>query len=293
MAVNRRGLVGMTQTRKPKKPVPTRRRQSPPAATPDDVANQTWMDMKVASSHHSRPLWGEPRAVSKGWTPSTMGDECDRQIVLRLLGYRGEDFSPQLLRMFGLGNAIENTWQQKYKEWGILLEANKRLQFEGPPHLSYEIDVRVKHPFEKGRTLIGEIKSANVRSFKLLPPKTLDPAVNYTGISSISDRYFGPRVRKYMLQLMLYLYASKDTKEGFLLFDCKNDSTYADYCLNLDVGMADLQVALDRTARLTKYWSSQTVPACTHKGNAEDVMCSVRPKDDLALTEIQKLSKEV
>ena len=290
---NRRGLVGMTQGRKPKKPSQPGQRRRPPAATAEDVAEQTWMDMMVNTKHPARPLWGEPRLTSKGWTPSTMGDECDRQIVLRLLGYRGEDFSAQLLRMFSLGNAIETVWREKYRAWGILLEANAKKQFAGPPHLSYEIDVLVKHPFEKSRKLIGEIKSANVRSFKLLPPKSLDPQVNYTAVSGISDRYFGPRVRKYMLQLMLYLYASTVTKEGFLLFDCKNDSTYRDFYLTLDVGMPDLQIALDRTERLTRYWADQMVPACTHGGNAEDPLCSIQPKDELTLVEMKKLSEAV
>ncbi len=291
--IARRGLMGMSQQRKkPKSKQVAAPKRGGGLVTPADIANQSWLDMSIKDNHKSeRPLWSPPRAIEKGWTPSTMGEPCDRSVLLKLLGYRGEDFAAKMLRMFELGVVIEKMWQKKFRDWGILLEANKKATFEGPPKLSYEIDVKVRHPFERTRHLIGEIKSCNVRSFKLLPPKTMDPVANYNALVGIQDRYFGVLVRKYMNQLMMYLYA-EDVHEGFLLFDCKDNSDYMDYYLTLEAGMEGLTKSLARTKRLQVYWQDQTVPGCTHTGKRWDPLCDMQPDDDVDLEQFKLWTTE-
>ncbi|KKN86931.1 hypothetical protein LCGC14_0264940 [marine sediment metagenome] len=302
MTQARRGLAGLTSKRTPavNKRVGGggRGRGNSKAKTVGTVAKESWLDLSIAQKYtDNRPLWLPGREPEKGWTPSSMVNSCDRLLILGLLGFRGEPFPTHVKRIFEMGQAIEKLWQKRFTEFGILIGSNVRAKFDGPPKLSYEYDVMIKHPFERGRRMIGEIKSCNDRSFKLLPQRTLDPVANLENLSNIGDSYFGGQVKKYLLQLLAYLYA-QNVEEGFLLFDNKNDSKFRDFYISLEVGRDMIVSQFERMNHLNEYWVKQVVPPCTHDpeengfgSKKNSVLCGLHDDEEVALNEVKEWTK--
>lgn len=204
-----------------------------------------------------------------------------------MMGYRGDPISQKLSRIFDMGKAIETMWRNDFREMNLLLSANVRLPDPGPPSISGEYDVIIRHPFEPTRKLLGEIKSINDRGFKALPPLTLDPETNYRGIMGTTGD-IGSRIRGYMIQFQNYLRLAK-IDEGFILFDNKNDQEYSDYGLVYLPELLD--ECHDRLRRLDPYRPAMLIPPCTCKGEHKS-LCLYRTHEEVPLVEMQKFSED-
>lgn len=249
---------------------------------------ESWLRLAMDKKYTDlRPMWSEPR--QGGWRPSGMGEPCDRKTILGMMGYRGDLISTKLKRIFDMGNDIEARWRRRFQELGILENANQKIFMEGPPPVSGEYDVVVRHPYERTRRLLGEIKSINLNGFKKLPPPTADPEINFAGLMEISGDV-GARIRKYMMQFQTYLYMTK-IPEGFLLFDCKNDSEFADYILDPKPEMVERELA--RLHRLDAYRPRLIVPPCTCVGSKSG-LCIYHPTEevDLETLKIQTMTAQ-
>lgn len=284
----RKGITGMA-TNKSARPKTQRKAVSVPK-----VAVQSWLRMKAEEELvDSRPLWNAIRNPERGWTPTAMGNPCDRQTILGVLGYRGDPISPGLYKIFKRGNTIEAEWQAYFREWGMLLDHNVRIK-SGPNSLisvSGEYDVRLRHPYEPSRQFIVEIKSINDRGFGCLPAVSLDPEVNFEHLyDHITDSGIKARVRKYLIQLMTYLYETQ-TYEGILLFDNKNTQNYADFYLTLNEEFVlEEYTKLDR---LNGYWQQLIVPPCSClTDNDKGTLCKVHADQEIDLESLKALTSE-
>ncbi len=279
MPAIKKGLVSMAKA------------QRPPSATKKVLAPVTpnWLQLSRDDKFTDhRPLWGEVR--TKGWMPSSMGDPCDRKTILGMFGYRGDPISVKLRRIFDMGKAIEKIWQAEFESMGILLGKNVRFAHPNNPVISGEYDVMVRHPYEPGRRMIGEIKSINDNGFKKLPPVSLNSADNIVALMSVKDGYVGARFRKYMYQLQAYLYFVEGVEEGFLLFDNKNSQDYKLYPVSLDPDI--IVPETQRLVRLEEYRPKLVVPACTCDAKKSG-LCTIHPDEDIPLDELKNLVTEV
>jgi hypothetical protein len=217
-----------------------------------------------------------------------MGETCDRQSILKMYGYRGDPISQKLSRIFDMGKAIEKIWQADFRKAGLLLSANVRVPYPGPPQVNGEYDAMLRHATEPNRRVIVEIKSINAEGFKHLPPLTLDPEMNYQGLMACSG-FIGSRVRGYMVQIQLYMHVT-GVQDGILLFDCKNDQDYNDYYLTLKPEFIALH--LDRLQRLDQYRPKFMVPPCTCDG-APAVLCRLHRTEAVSLEDLKKIVADV
>ncbi len=272
----RTGMFTGKDAPKKKKKVSTGKRVLAPKGT-----GQTFL--RLALDNHledKRPLWKPPS--DGGWHPSSLGEVCDRRSILKMLGWRGDPIAQKLKRIFEMGHAVEEIWRRDFQKMGLLLSSNVRIPDPVAPAISGEYDVIIRHPYEPNRKLLGEIKSINDRGFKLLPPLTLDPEINFSGImENTSD--IGSRIRGYMMQFQTYLRLTK-MDEGFILFDNKNDSEYNDYLLVYSPELID--TVTTRLLRLEPYRPALMVPACTCGGKHEGP-CLYKTDYDIPLSEIK------
>ncbi len=252
----------------------------------DKDLNQSWLQATIKDLRTDRrPLWTEVN--DGGWHPSGMGEPCDRRSILKMYGYRGDIISQKLSRIFDFGKAIEKIWQADFAKKGILLSKNVKVPDPGPPPINGEYDVMLRHPFELGRVLLGEIKSINTEGFALLPKATMDPEANLYALSNCGG-FISSRLRGYLIQVQNYLRLT-NTEEGFLLFDNKNDSNWVDFYLRYDPDF--LEPHLTRLKRLDAYRPRLIVPVCTCVGKHKD-LCAFKPEDEVSLAEIKIFSED-
>ncbi len=281
----RRGMTKLvTQTnRKPKKKiVGTSAKKNPDFAR----AAGGWLGIAIEQKYADhRPLWGDERPIEKGWTPSSMGAECDRETVLKTLGYRGEEISTHLRRIFDAGNDIEARWIKRFQELGVYVDHNVHISRKEPPILSGYIDVTVRHPFEPGHLITVEIKSINSNGFRMLPAVTMDPEENFEALQKLPGKV-GARIRGYMVQLQSYLMEGGNP-EGLLLFDCKDNQSFAEYYIVLNEPF--IQGHYDRLNRLNEYRERRAIPPCTCGGKGD--FCKHRPDEDIDIKMLQSMTE--
>ncbi len=289
----RKGITGMLTNvdRRPRKTVASGGRKT---STPPRASGKNWIALEMQKNMtDNRPLWGDLRPVTKGWTPTKMGEPCGRVTILSVLGYRGDPISEGLRRIFDRGNSIETEWQTRFRNWGILIDSNIRIKTppgKGIITVSGEYDIRVRHPYEAGRQMIGEIKSINDRGFGLLPAVTMDPEYNKTQLMQVSDRNVGPRLRKYVFQTMSYLYET-GIREGFLLFDNKNTQAYADYYLELDEELVETEYT--KLQKLESAWQQLVIPPCgCIEGAKKGPLCKIKVDEEIPYEEMKALAQE-
>ena len=223
---------------------------------------EDWIDLALEEhirGQNAEPMWGEPRPLSKGWTPSSIGEPNDRAIVAKCLGYNDEPIGKQLQLIFDTGNDIEARWVRRFKEMGVLagndiwLPGARRsgLMFRG------KVDMIVRHKYEPDRKILIEMKSIAVGLFNDLPPISRDPVANYDSLMLLRG-YLGDRIRKYMAQLQVYLY-EMNMDEGLMFFESKDNQRQAKYPIVQMPHMLD--EVFERLKMLQdEYWSRGLLP---------------------------------
>ena len=290
----RSGWMGMTRQGGKKvaggSTSPRKRRSK--GLTVSQAATRSWLDMAREEKYvDTRPLWGPVRDLEKGWKPTAMGDPCDRKTILGVLGYRGELISVKLRRIFDMGRYVELMWQATFTDLGLLLAHNVRVKNNGPIIIvSGEYDVLVRHPYDKDRRELGEIKSINDRGFKTLPAVSLDPEVNFDSLwNNVKDSGIQARMRKYLYQVNTYFYETGE--EGFLLMDNKNNQDYADYKLVCNEEMVLKEY--NRLNGLNNYWERQVAPSCSCLSESDKgTFCRHRTEDEVELDELKQFTQE-
>lgn len=172
-----------------------------------------------------------PSRQDAGWFhPSSFGDECDARLAFAFLGAPSEQvISAKLQRIFDLGNARDLALKADMRRAGLSLitkESERKIEI---PHLRIrgELDDWIQHP-KTGNKYLLDYKTMN------------------------SDEWKSLTVAKYshQLQVMPYEYA-KETYEGFILYENKNDQSLKILTANFD-GKVWQTTFVERTERILK-----------------------------------------
>lgn len=262
--------------------------QLPPEPKPRALpAMSSWIAAALRESHNDdQPLWGDPRPVWKGFTPSALGEPNDRMLIAGYLGYRGEAISEKLQRIFDAGNDIEARWVKRFQRLGVMKSAGDWLPRPSRTdiRMAGKLDIIVEHSFEPGRQILIEVKSINDNGFRALPKPSPDPDVNYRALLGLGGNT-GDRCRRYMAQLQIYLYET-GMDDGVLLFDNKNTQEFADFSLVSNAHY--IEIAYDRLRRLREYWERQEIPPW-NGDRGRSVWATYRPQDAVPLAEFREL----
>ncbi len=93
-----------------------------------------------------------------------------------------------------------------------------------------------------------------------------------------------------MAQVQAYFWVT-GIREGFILFDCKNNQEYHDYALTSHDELIGLEIA--RITRREPFRAELSVPPCScEEEGHRDTLCLHRPDAALGLEELKTLNKE-
>ena len=138
-----------------------------------DGVMDSWITIALREYYkEKRPIWGKPRPLKNGWTPSSLGEPNDRLLVAKQLGYRGDAIGYKLQRIFSAGNDVEDRWIKHFDSIGVLQSHGGWLPKNENSYLTFrgKYDIIIKHKYEKNRTFLVEVKSMSPRMFPSLPP---------------------------------------------------------------------------------------------------------------------------
>ena len=264
-------------------------RLSLPKKTPTIIrvgrSMDSWLELALREFYvDKRPLWGVPRMVIKGWTPSSLGEPNDRLLISTLLGYRGEAISEKLQRIFDAGNDIEERWHKRFTDLGILKSKSIWIpkKPEHPVKFSGKIDAIITHKYEKNRDFLVEIKSISPEGFRALPSVSMSPETNFVQLLEVKN-ITGTRIRKYMQQLQVYLY-TMNMEEGILLFDNKGNQDFHTYSILRNDDF--IQGIFDRLIRLQEYWKEGILPPW-NGGKSKELLGNYKPDEDVPVDEMR------
>ena len=247
----------------------------------------SWIEQSLARHYvDDRPLWGEPRPLSKGWTPSGLGEPNDRLLVASQLGYRGDLVTEKMRRVFDAGNDIEDRWVKRFKAMGLLRSHGEWLP-AGPSDglvIRGKLDLVVVNPSSRELEII-EVKSISPTGFNSLPAAQVSGARNSELLWNVSGGLRG-RLRKYLLQLWVYM-DRMGLSKGHLLFDNKGTQEFRDF--NVEVDSVQLSRVYSRLRDLQdEYWAKELLPPW-NGGRGKSLMATYRPNEAVPLSEIKGL----
>ena len=249
----------------------------------------SWIELELRKHYvDNRSIWGDPRPVEKGWTPSSLGEPNDRMLVAAQLGFRGDPIPEKLRRIFDAGNDIEARWLKRFKDLGVWVSDADWLPDAKPGELVLRgrIDIIVRHAFERDRKYIVEVKSINPNGFSNLPRPSRDPAENFQALMNVKGDV-GARLHKYMHQLQAYL-ARMGIPEGILLFDNKGTQDFHDFYIVLEPGFID--PVFERLQRLQDdYWSKGLLPPWGGGSRSKAILATYRPTEAVPYEEVKEL----
>jgi len=170
--------------------------------------------------------------------------DCDRQIVYGVTNWQDkEKFTPDLIARFAVGNLQEREIVRELEGLGfrvILSQMPVEIKGKGGVLLATgRIDGKIE--FE-GQKIPFEIKSAN--------PNIFDQ------VKCIEDFQKKPWLRKYVRQLMLYLYGNNAEQGIFIMTNCLG--AWKMFVLNLDYG--ECEHLLQRLEHATEHIKAKTLP---------------------------------
>lgn len=256
-----------------------------PAVLRHEGVMDSWIQLALQQHYvDRRPPWGTPRPVSKGWTPSALGEPNDRLLVAALLGYRGEPISERLQRIFDAGHDIESRWRTRFQDLGVLLGSGMWLPNTAgsPLKFSGKIDLLVRHAYEPRRQFLVEVKSINPEGFRTLPRVEMSPEANFERLQTLQGMV-GDRVRKYMCQFQVYL-QELQMPEGILLFDNKGNQEYRDYYVKLQPEF--VAGLYERLTRMQRYWERAVLPPWSGR-QSSTFLATYRPDEEVPVAEVQ------
>ncbi|KKN00881.1 hypothetical protein LCGC14_1133320 [marine sediment metagenome] len=199
-------------------------KESTPVVSMDNETPDKWLTLSLDEVLESgQRLWEQPRRYFRG---SGAGNECVRSMTFEAMGHR-VPFEARVLRIFGVGNAIEKVIVNAAKKSKILVSGSDQL--EGrivDPLIICHVDLIVKRPTD-GQKFLGEIKSIKLENFKKLPPEH--------GPTRAGDSPLMKNHRGYVAQWNTYAWTPEvDLQYGFLLFENKNTQYQKLYWLERD-----------------------------------------------------------
>lgn len=246
-----------------------------------------WLPIALDAHYRDgRPEWGKERPVDRGFTSHSMGQACDRESVLICLGYRGEHFTSQLMRIFEMGHDVEARWKKRFEKLGVLLSVDDVVSRKIDPVIPKGIiDCKVRHP--DGRTILVEIKSINRDGFRDLPKVSLDPHENFENLMAMQGK-IGQRIHQYMVQVQSYL-DMDSTEDALLLFECKDNNDVKDY--NLVRNREFMNNVYERLKFLNLHRNARTVPPCTCVAPSKGAFCRHKSSEVVSIEEIHALSE--
>ena len=237
-----------------------------------------------------RPLWGKPRLVSKGWTPSMLGEPNDRKLVAQMLGFRGDVFPRILKLIFEMGDDIEARWIKRFQALNMYVSSGKFIPGNVVDGLKFsgKYDIIIRDPKNPVTQYVVEIKSISPNGFRQLPYPSHKPDSNYDELIGTKGE-IGMRVRKYMHQLQTYLYGM-NMDDGVLLFDNKGTQEYHLYHIRKnDDHIAAMR---ERLLRLqTDFWGKNLIPPW-NGGKEKSFFATYKPTEAVPLIEMIAEYKE-
>ena len=247
-------------------------------------AMDSWIALALREYYKERrPVWGKPRLLKNGFTPSSVGEPNDRLLVAKLLGYRGDPVGDKLQRIFDAGNDIEDRWIRRFDSLNVLHSHGGWLPNNVGSPLTFKgkYDIIIRHKYEKGRLFLVEVKSMSPRLYPSLPQVHPDPHVNFKNLMELRGQA-GDWVRKYMNQTQIYLH-EMNMNEGILLFDNKGTQEFSDFHLVKNIEMVNR--VYDRLLGLQIYWERQVLPPWGG-GISKSPIGSYKPSEEVPLEEM-------
>ena len=207
-----------------------------PQAAPE---GSDWLHVMIDEQiERDQPFW---RAQSTFFRASSCGEPCIRALTFNAMGHN-VPHEARMLRLFGVGNAIEANLIPVFESAGVLIDTQGEVIFEedGVPMLVGHYDLLIKRRGTEERWL-GEIKSINLNRFTKLP---LEHASAERNVNELLRQH-----PKYVIQWTVYAASPQvDTNRGFLLFEHKNDSAQKIYELIVNQDLLNSTMAKVREA---------------------------------------------
>ena len=210
--------------KKPEKKREKNRKEPTPVVPMDVETPDKWLTLTLDEVLESgQKLWDTPRRYFRG---SGAGNECVRSMTFEAMGHR-VPFEARVLRIFGVGNAIEKVIVDATKRSKILVPGSDQLEGKiQDPLIVCHVDLIVKRPTD-GQLFLGEIKSIKLENFKKLPPEH--------GPIRAGDSPLMKNHRGYVAQWNTYAHTPEvNLQYGFLLFENKNTQHQKLYWLERD-----------------------------------------------------------
>lgn len=157
--------------------------------------------------------------------PSWGGGECPREIQLTMLGHR-DKIEPKSRRRMDNGTDAHTRWQRYFKEVGLLVDCEIRLNLTDPLW-SGSADVILQNPVT-GRKYVGELKTMHSRRWAKVPAQVYDRYEMMRQLALVERKYVN-QLTQYIVKLRQEGYGVEE--EGFFLFENTDTQEYkVRYC---------------------------------------------------------------
>ena len=224
-----------------------------------------------ATIERDQPLWVEPKKHMRG---SGVGAECVRAMTLDMLGHR-VPFAAHTLRIFRVGNLIEQANVEVMGKAGILADTQSLAEYTDPPIIGH-FDMSVFRRPGDGKIILGEMKSIKSALFNKLPP---EHGPTLAGESPLMKTH-----ASYVKQWTAYAgreLGGPPFDEGFILFEEKDAHRQKVYYLLFDIDLYDEMLAHVKEA--TDYVAldpprAAPIPADRDPFSDKDRTCASCPK---------------
>jgi hypothetical protein len=259
-------------------------------------AEEDWllgaMDEAIAGD---QPLWNERKGY---YRVSSAGLDCARAIGFRGLGH-GTVFEARVLRIFRMGNAVEagvlKDLQGAMRLKKVLVRATQARVTIATPPFRGALDVTIMKTAD-GDEIVGEIKSMNKNRFDKLPKPAARSGDN---IGALLKQ---PHLRENLCQIMVYMDGGNWTN-GFLLYECKDDSRRRIFWFTRDQQLLDEIYAVHSQADLSvQKGLLPPVPMERRPGNPSDrtckfcsaqYLCVVLPPGEVTYENMRQKDREI
>ena len=214
------------------------RKEPIPVVPMDAETPDKWLTLTLDEILESgQKLWDTPRRYFRG---SGAGNECVRSMTFEAMGHR-VPFEARVLRIFGVGQAIESVIVDATKKSKILVKGSDQLEGKiQDPLIICHVDLIVKRPTD-GQLFLGEIKSIKLENYKKLPS---EHGPTRAGDSPLMKNHAG-----YVKQWNTYAWTPEvNLQYGFLLFENKNTQHQKLYWLERDDVLHEEVLKLHREA---------------------------------------------
>lgn len=213
-----------------------------------------WLEQYLDKAVDNRNFeWGEPVGHVRG---SSVSLACVRCMVLGAMGHR-EMFEPRVLRIFKVGDYIEDGIIAEMKDAGVFINENQQvliLDDDGKVLVDGHYDQRIRYP-RTGEMMLVETKSIKMEKFdEVLPEPVMSGDFGAANVANLVAAGF----ENYITQWMTYAFSEGLQDKGYIIFECKNTQRRKYYPLRVIHEVLDPHLA--KVAEACTHITAKTVP---------------------------------